>query len=68
MRMIHKINLMVVPLQVEYILFNINRKEQRKRGCFTCGEKGHFSRIIAQLGPNLRRWRSKGKELTTIKT
>jgi hypothetical protein len=68
MRMIHKINLMVVPLQVEYILFNINRKEQRKRGCFTCGEKGHFSRIIAQLGPNLRRGRSKGKELTTINT
>jgi hypothetical protein len=68
MGIIHKNNLMGVPLQVEDLVFNIDRKKQRKRGCFTCGEKGHFSRIIAQLGPNLRRWRSKGKELTTIKT
>jgi hypothetical protein len=42
MGMIHKINLMCVPLQVEDILFNIDRKKQRKRGCFACGEKGHF--------------------------
>jgi hypothetical protein len=42
MGMIRKINLMGVPLQVEDILFNIDRKEQKKRGCFACGEKGHF--------------------------
>jgi hypothetical protein len=42
MGMIRKINLMGVPLQVEDILFNIDRKKQRKRGCFACGEKGHF--------------------------
>jgi hypothetical protein len=41
-RMIGKINLMGVLLQVEDLLFNIDRKKQRKRGCFTCGEKGHF--------------------------
>jgi hypothetical protein len=39
---IRKINLMGVPLQVEDLLFNIDKKKQRKRGCFTCGEKGHF--------------------------
>jgi hypothetical protein len=32
MRMIHNINLMGVPLQVEDLLFNIDRKKQRKRG------------------------------------
>jgi hypothetical protein len=37
MGMIRKINLMGVPLQVEDLLFNIDRKKQRKRGCFTCG-------------------------------
>jgi hypothetical protein len=38
---IRKINLMGVPMQVEDLLFNIDRKKQRKRGCFACGEKGH---------------------------
>jgi hypothetical protein len=33
--MIRKINIMGVPLQVEDLLFNIDRKKQRKRGCFT---------------------------------
>jgi hypothetical protein len=33
---------MGVPLQVEDLLFNIDIKKQRKRGCFACGEKGHF--------------------------
>jgi hypothetical protein len=42
MRMICKNNLMGVPLQVEGLLFSIDRKRQRKRGCFTCGENGHF--------------------------
>jgi hypothetical protein len=42
MGMIRKIILMGVPLQVEDLLFNIDRKKQRKKGCFACGEKGHF--------------------------
>jgi hypothetical protein len=42
MGMIRKINLMGVPLQVVDLLFNIDRKKQRKRGCFACGEKSHF--------------------------
>jgi hypothetical protein len=35
MGMIRKINLMGVPLQVEDLLFNIDKKKQRKRGWFT---------------------------------
>jgi hypothetical protein len=49
--MIHKINLMDVPLQVEDLLFNIDRKKQKKRGCFTCGEKA-TSGTIVQIWPN----------------
>jgi hypothetical protein len=30
---------MGVPLQVEDLIFNIESKKQRKRGCFTCGEE-----------------------------
>jgi hypothetical protein len=67
MGMIRKINLMDVPLQVEDLLFNINRKKQRKRGCFACEEKGHFRNSC----PNMvepKKGRSKGKTLTSVKT
>lgn len=42
MRLIHKLNLMGVPIQVEDILFNIDRKEQRTKGRYKCDKKGHF--------------------------
>jgi hypothetical protein len=66
-RMIHKINLMGVPLQVKDLLFNIDRKMQRKRGCFACGEKSHFwDNCPNSVEPKKRR--SKGKALTSVKT
>jgi hypothetical protein len=67
MGMIHKINLMGVPLQVEDILFNIDRKKQRNRGCFTYGEKGHFMDNCPTMAEPTKR-RSKGKALTSVKT
>jgi hypothetical protein len=67
MRMIRKINLMGVPLQVEDILFNIDRKKQRKRECFTCGEKGHFRDNCPTMAEP-KKGRSKGKALTSVKT
>jgi hypothetical protein len=67
MGMIHKINLMGVPLQVEDILFNIDRKRQRKRGCFTCGEKGHFRDSCPTMAKP-KKERSKGKALTSVRT
>jgi hypothetical protein len=67
MGMIRKINLMGVPLQVEDILFNIDRKKQRKRGCFACGEKGHFRDSYPTMAKP-KKERSKGKALTSVKT
>jgi hypothetical protein len=64
--MIRKINLMGVPLQVED-LFNIDRKKQRKRGCFACGEKGHFGDNCPTTAEP-KKERSKGKALTSVKT
>jgi hypothetical protein len=67
MGMIRKINLMGVPLQVEDLLFNIDRKKQRKIECFTCGEKGHFrDSCPSMIEP--KKGRSKGKVLTSVKT
>jgi hypothetical protein len=67
MGMIHKINLMSVLVQVEDLLFNIDRKKQRKRGCFACGEKGHFRDSCPTLAEP-KKERRKGKALTRVKT
>jgi hypothetical protein len=67
MVMIRKINLMGVPLQVEDLLFNIDRKKQRKRGCFTYSEKGHFRDNCPTMAEP-KKERSKGKALTSVKT
>jgi hypothetical protein len=67
MGMIRKINLMGMSLQVEDLLFNIDRKKQRKRGCFTCAEKGHFRDNCPTMAEPKKK-RSKGKALTSIKT
>jgi hypothetical protein len=67
MGMICNINLMGVPLQVEDILVNIDRKKQRKRGCFACGEKGHFRDNFPTMAEP-KKGRSKGKVLTSVKT
>jgi hypothetical protein len=67
MGMIHKINLMGVPLQVEDLIFSIDRKKQRKRGCFACGEKGHFRDNCPTMAEPKKK-RSKGKALTSVKT
>jgi hypothetical protein len=66
MGMIRKINLMDVPLQVEDLLFNIDRKKQRKRVCFACGEKVHFRDDYPNMAEPTKR--SKGKSLTSVKT
>ena len=65
--MIRKINLIGVPLQVEDLLFNIDRKRQRKRGCFACEEKGHFRDSCPNMAEPTK-GRSKGKVLTSVKT
>jgi hypothetical protein len=64
--MIREINLKGVPLQVEDLLFNIDRKKQRKRGCFACGEKGHFRDNCPNMIEPTKR--SKGKAFTSVKT
>ena len=53
MRMIHKINLMGAPLQVEHIFFNMDRKKQRKKNMLHIWGRVTF-RIIAQTRPHPR--------------
>ena len=58
---------MGVPLQIEDLLFNIDRKKPRKRGCFACGEKGHLRDNCPTMAV-LKKERSKDKVLTSVKT
>jgi FtsZ-binding cell division protein ZapB len=67
MGMIRNINLMCVPLQVEDLLFNIDRRKQTKRGCFACGGKGHFRDNYPTMAEP-KKGRSKCKALTSVKT
>jgi hypothetical protein len=48
MRMIRKINLMGVPLQVEDLLFNIYRKNKERDDASYVGRRDTF-KIIAQI-------------------
>jgi hypothetical protein len=61
MGIIHKINLMGVPLQVEDLLFNIDRKKQREDASHV--GKRATSGIIAQIWPNPRRGEAKARRL-----
>jgi hypothetical protein len=54
MRMIHKINPMGAPLQVEDLVFNIDMKSKERDGAWHMGRRV-TSRIIAQIRPNLKR-------------
>jgi hypothetical protein len=42
-------------------------EKQSKRGCFACGEKGHFWNNCPNT-TKLKKRRTKGKELTSVKT
>jgi hypothetical protein len=45
----------------------LTEKKQRKIGCFTCGEKGHFRDNCPTMAKP-KKGRSKGKALTSVKT
>ena len=41
-KMIVRLNVKGVPIQIQDLVFTNQRNEQRKRGCYGCGEWGHF--------------------------
>jgi hypothetical protein len=55
MMMIRKINLMGVPLQVEDLLFNIDRKKAKKERMLRMWGEGSLPVLIAQIWLNPRR-------------
>jgi hypothetical protein len=66
LRMIHKVNLMGVPIQVKDILFNIDRIEQRKKRYFECDMKGHYWDNCPNT-TTYKKNKGKGQALTSTK-
>ena len=44
-KMIQRLNVKGVPIQIQDIIFTNQRNEQRKTGCYGCGELGHFVEV-----------------------
>ena len=41
-KMIQRLNVKGVPIQIQNFIFTNQRTEERKKGCYGCGELGHF--------------------------
>jgi hypothetical protein len=66
---IHKLNIKGVPISIKDILFTNQRRRQRKKGCSSCGKKGHFVEDCPNKPtPKTKKKACKAKALTTIKT
>jgi hypothetical protein len=60
-----------VPIQIQDYIFTNQRREQRKKGCYGCSEKGHFVEVCpSKPTPKTKKKARKAKHqaLTTIKT
>ena len=68
-KMIQKLNVKGVPIQIQDLVFTNQRNEQRKRGCYGCGEVGHFVEVCPNKAtPKTKKKACKNKALTSIKS
>jgi hypothetical protein len=68
-KMIQRLNVKGVPIQIQDCSFTNQRREQRKRGCYGCGELGHFVEVCPnKTTPKTKRKACKDKALTSIRS
>ena len=44
-KMIQRLNVKSVPIQIQDLIFTNQRNKQRKRGCYGCSKLGHFMEV-----------------------
>ena len=67
--MIQKLNVKGVPIQIQDFIFTNQRNEQRKKGCYGCGELGHFVEVCPNKPtPKTKKKACKDKALTSIRS
>ena len=68
-RMIQRLNVKGVPIQIQDFIFTNQRNEQRKKGCYGCGELGHFVEVFPnKTAPKTKKKACKDKALTSIRS
>jgi hypothetical protein len=68
-KMIQKLNVKGVPTQVQDFIFTNQRREQRKKGCYGCGELGHFMVVCPNKpAPKIKKKVCKDKSLTSTRS
>jgi hypothetical protein len=66
--MIQRLNVKGVPIQIQDCIFTNQRREQRKKGCYGCGELGHFVEVCPNNPtPKTKKKACKDKALTSIR-
>ena len=67
--MIQRLNIKGVPIQIQDLIFTNQRNEQRKRGCYGCGELGHFVEVCPNKPtPKTKTKACKNQALTSIRS
>ena len=68
-KMIRILNVMGVPIQIQDCIFTNQRNEQKKRGCYGCGELGHFMEVCPNKPTHKTKKKAcKDKALTSIRS
>jgi hypothetical protein len=68
-KMILRLNIKGVPIQIQDCIFTNQRREQRKRGCYRCDELGHFVEVCPnKTTPKTKKKACKDKALTSVRS
>ena len=68
-KMIQRLNIKCVLIQIQDLIFTNQRNEQRRRGCYGCGELGHFVEVCPNKPtPKTETKACKDKALTSIRS
>ena len=67
-RMIQRLNVKGVLIQIQDLIFTNQRNEQRKKGCYGCGELGHFVEVCPNKPTPKAKKACKNKALTSIRS
>ena len=68
-KMIQRLNVKGVPIQIQDFIFTNQRNAQRKKGCYGCSELGHFVEVCPNKPtPKTKKKACKDKALTSIRS
>ena len=68
-KMIQRLNVKGVAIQIQDFIFTNQRNEQRKKGCYGCGELGHFVEVCPNKPtPKTKKKACKNQALTSIRS